>query len=210
MDRNKLAIEVFDKRATLYQEKFMNVDLYKDTFDLFCGVVTKQNADVLEIACGPGNITKYLLEQRPDFKILGIDLASNMINLAKINNPEAEFQLMDARHIGRLDKKYDAIMCGFCLPYLSKEESVKLIGDAAKTLNPDGVLYISTMEDDYDKSGPKKSSSGEDELYMYFHQADYLTRALHESGFKIIDLQRKVYPAADGSQTTDLVILAGK
>jgi 23S rRNA G2069 N7-methylase RlmK/C1962 C5-methylase RlmI len=43
-------------------------------------------------------------------------------------------------------------MCGFCLPYLSKEEAVKLIRDAAAILNPDGVFYISTMEDDYSKS----------------------------------------------------------
>ncbi len=209
MDKTKIAIDIFNKCAKIYQDKFMGMDLYNDTFDLFCNSVTKEDAAILEIACGPGNITKYLLKKRPDFKVLGIDLSPNMIDLAKINNPAAEFQLMDCRDIGMIEKKYNAIMCGFCLPYLSKEESLKLISDASKLLKADGVMYLSTMEDDYSKSGFKKGSSG-DEIFMHYHQADYLTSALKENDFKIIDLQRKDYPEQDGTTTKDLVIISRK
>lgn len=210
MDKSRMAVDVFDRRAQLYQEKYMDVGLYHDTFDFFCDHITRDNAEVLEIACGPGNITRYLLTKRPDLKIFGIDLAPNMIELAKKNNPQAEFQVMDCRDIGRLHKSYDAIMCGFALPYLTKEEAVKLIRDASGLLHPGGVLYISTMEDDYSRSRLMRSSSGEDEVFIHYHQADYLTQALAESGFTILDLQRKVYPAHDGTTTTDLVIVARK
>jgi 2-polyprenyl-3-methyl-5-hydroxy-6-metoxy-1,4-benzoquinol methylase len=182
-----------------------------DTFDLFCDLIDKKNAEIFEIACGPGNITKYLLTKRPDFKILAIDIASKMIDLAKINNPSATFQLMDCRDIDKLDKKYDAIMCGFCLPYLSKEESEKLISDASGLLRSDGVLYLSTMEDDYNKSGLESPSfGGEDKMYIHYHQADYLMNALNNKGFKIIDLQRKDYPEENETFTTDLIIIAKK
>lgn len=204
-----MAIDVFDKRANEYQAKFMDVGLYHDTFNLFCNSIKKENADILEIACGPGNITRYLLTKRPDFQILGIDLAPNMLELAKRNNPTAIFQCMDCRDIGLLEKKYDAIMCGFCLPYLSKEESIQFISDAGKLLEPNGVLYISTMEDDYDNSRLESSSSG-DQMYVHYHEADYLTQALLDNDFEIIALQRKEYPKQDGSTTTDLVIIAGK
>ncbi len=209
MDKTEVAVGVFNKLAGLYQEKFMNVDLYTDTFDLFCSSVTKANATVLELACGPGNITKYLLKKRPDFNILGTDLAPNMIKLAQMNNPEAVFRLMDCRDIGLMDEKYDGIMCGFGLPYLSKEEALKLVSDASRLLNHNGVLYLSTMEDDYGKSGLKKGSTG-DEIFMHFHQADYLTGAIEENGLHIISIARKEYPAADGTTTTDLVMIAGK
>ncbi|MEZ2440338.1 trans-aconitate 2-methyltransferase [Chitinophaga sp. RCC_12] len=208
MDKLQQAINVFDKRAVQYQDKFMDVALYHDSFDLFCNNIPKHEAAVLEIACGPGNITRYLLQQRPDIHVLGIDLAPNMLELARSNNPPAEFLLMDARDILQLNKLFDGIMCGFCLPYLSREEAVKMIGDTARLLAPGGVFYISTMEDDYARSGIQRSSAG-DELYMYYHQADYLVNALEENGFKIMDLQRKQYPAADGSITTDLIIIAG-
>ncbi len=209
MDKTKIAVDVFNKLADLYQTKFMDVSLYHDTFDIFCNNIKKKNVEILELACGPGNITQYLLSKRPDFKLLGTDLAPNMIELAKINNPSAQFQLLDSRDIRKLNKTYDAIMCGFILPYLSKEDAIQLIKDAAFILNSDGAIYISTMEDDYSKSGFKKGSTG-DEIYMHFHQADYLTEALIEAGFTIIDVQRKTYPAADNSTVVDLILIAKK
>ncbi len=207
MDKTQIAVNVFNKWAKEYENKFMDVNLYKDSFDFFCKTIEKENAAILEIACGPGNITKFLLEKRPDFKILGTDLAPNMIALAKINNPQAEFQLMDGRDIRTIGKKYDAIMCGFCLPYLSKEEAIKLISDASYLLNSKGLFYLSTMEDDYSKSGLKKGRKG-DEIFMHYHQADYLTKTLEENNLKIIALQRKNYLSDNGEKTTDLIIIA--
>lgn len=202
-----MAVSVFNKLAKMYQEKFMDVNLYSETFDFFCDQIKKENAEILEIACGPGNITKYLLDKRPDFKITGIDLSSNMIDLAKINNPKAEFQLMDCRDLGMISKKYDAIMCGFCLPYLNKMEVRKLTEDASKIIKPNGLLYFSTMEDDYNKSGYKKGSTGDD-IYMHYYQADFLTAMLTESDFRIIYLTRKDFPLQDGIKTIDLILVA--
>lgn len=207
MDKTKIAVDIFNKLASAYQAKFMDVSLYHDTFDVFCSAIKKQDAELLELACGPGNITQYILSKQPDFKILGTDLAPNMIELAKINNPSAQFQLLDSRDIKQLHKTYDAIMCGFILPYLSKDEAIQLIKDSALILNKNGVIYISTMEDDYSTSGFKKGSTG-DEIYMHYHQADYLTEALIQSGFSMIDTQRKTYPAADNTPVVDLILIA--
>jgi ubiquinone/menaquinone biosynthesis C-methylase UbiE len=209
MDKTKIAVEIFNKHAKGYQDKYMDVNLYGDTFDFFCDNIKKDNAEILEIACGPGNITKYLLEKRPDFKLLGIDLSPNMIDLAKINNPTAEFQIMDCRNINMLNKKYNAIMCGFCLPYLSKQEVGKLISDAANLLEPKGLFYLSTMEDDYSKSGFQKGSSG-DEIFMHYYEADYLVSTLKKNHFKMTHLDRKIYPSQDGTTTTDLILIAEK
>lgn len=209
VDKNKKAVEVFNKLAELYQSKFMDVSMYHDTFDVFCNAVEKQNAKVLELACGPGNITKYLLFKCPDFKILGTDLAPNMLELAKVNNPNASFQLLDSREMLKLNATYDALMCGFILPYLSKEEVEKLIIDAAQILHQGGIMYISTMEDDYSKSGYKKGSTG-DEIYMYFHQADYLIDALKKNGFEMIEEQRKKYQMQENIDTVDLILIAKK
>jgi len=210
MDKIQTPEEVFHKCAEEYEAKFMDFDLYNPTFDIFCHSIEKQNANVLEIACGPGNITRYIINKRSDFKILGIDFAENMVGLAKKNIPAAEFQLMDCKKITTLKKKFDAIMCGFCLPYLTKEEAMQLIEDGGNLLNPGGVFYISTMEDDYSKSAVKVSSSGEYRTFTYYHQEDYLRAAFEKNGFKIILLERKDYPADDGTKPVDLIIIAKK
>jgi len=204
-------IETYNNAAERYQDKFMEMDLYNDTFDKFCELIKKENAEIFEIATGPGNVTRYLLSKRPDFKIFGIDLAPNMINLAKFNNPEADFSVMDCKNISTIDRKFDAILCGFCMPYLSKEECAKLIADSSGLLSINGLFYFSTMEGDYDKSGFETTSfSGQDRVYIYYHQADYLTDCLIQNGFEIIDLQRKDYPEPNGTFLTDMIFITKK
>lgn len=209
MDHAKIASGIFNKHATAYMNKFMNVDLYADSFNLFCDAIKKQNPSVLEIACGPGNISKYLLARKNDFKILGLDLAPNMIDLAKQNNPAAEFKVMDGREISSLNKNFDAVMCGFCLPYLSMQETHKLISDCSALLFSGGIFYISTMEDEYSNSGFRKGSQG-DEIFMHYYLEKDLRAPLLQNDFKIINTQRVKSEMADGSLVTDLIIIAQK
>jgi ubiquinone/menaquinone biosynthesis C-methylase UbiE len=209
MDKTANTIRIFDDCAQLYQEKCMELELYHDTLDLFCQKVEKQGAEVLDLACGPGNVTQYLLKKRPDLKVLGTDLSEKMLLLARNNNPAADFQLLDMRRITDLNKLFDGIVCGFGLPYLSRVECLQLIADSARILNPGGVLYLSTMEDDYSKSGYQGSSSGgSQQLYLFYHEADFLTQVLDANGFKILELVRKDFQQADGKISIDLVILA--
>jgi trans-aconitate methyltransferase len=208
MDLGKAAADIFNKYASDYQTKFMNVDLYADSLNFFCDGIKKQNPDVLELACGPGNITKYILDKRPDLKIFATDLAPNMIGLAKQNNPSAEFAVMDCREIKNLNKRFGAVMCGFCLPYLSKEEALQLISDSAELLDHDGVIYISTMEDDNSKSGFKKGSKG-DEIFMNYHEEGYLRSALEKNNFEIVFTDRK-NSTSNNEAVVDLILIAKK
>ena len=207
MDKTAMAIAVFDKNAKNYKDKFMDQGLYENSFDLFCEAIDNQSASILDVACGPGNITKYLLDRHPGYNMLGIDLAPTMLVFAKVNNPSACFQLLDCREIGTLGEKFDGIMCGFCLPYLSKEEAKAFIATAATMLTPHGVLYISTMEDDYAKSGIKYSSSG-DVIFMHYHQADYLLDALATNCFSLLHIIRQAYPNEQAKEATDLILIA--
>jgi 2-polyprenyl-3-methyl-5-hydroxy-6-metoxy-1,4-benzoquinol methylase len=153
MDTYKTTIAAYDKLANVYQDNFMYLDLYDDTYDKFCNLIIKQNARIFEIGCGPGNITKYLLSKRPGFYIEAIDAAPNMVKLAKENNPAANFTIMDCREISKLNERFDAIICGFCMPYLSREDCNKLISDCSFLLHNGGILYFSTIEGDYNNSG---------------------------------------------------------
>lgn len=210
-DRIKETIETYNASAKAYQDKFMEMDLYNDTYDTFCDLIKKSNAEIFEIATGPGNVVKYIHSKQPDFSVFGIDLSPDMIKLAKQNNPRADFAVMDCRKIHTINRTFDGILCAFCLPYLSKEESRKLIFDTSVLLKSDGLLYISTMEGCYDKSGYETTSfSGNNRVFVYYHQADFISDSLVEFGFEILDLQRKKYPEPDGSFLTDMIFIARK
>ena len=208
MDHTSLTLETYDKVASLYQDKFMDLDLYNDTYDIFCRLIEKSHPAIFEIGCGPGNITRYLLSKRPDFDIQAIDLAPNMIQLAQKNNPTATFKVMDARAINTLATEFDAIIAGFCLPYLSKEESTKWIKDCSDLLPENGILYFSAIEGDYSQSGYETSSDGQHKMYIYYHQEDYLMESLEENNFELLHLNRKSYPKPNQLTATHIIFIA--
>lgn len=211
MDYNPIAIEIFNDAAQKYQEKYMDQCRYHDTLDLFCKAIDASGAHILDVACGPGNISRYLLDQRPDFQLTGIDLSENMLELAAQNNPEARFLKIDARYIDLPEASFHGIVCGFGLPYLSREEAESFIQEASKLLREGGVLYLSTMEDKYEKSGFVGNSSGEGkQCYIYYHEAAYLLNALKINGFEIINAIRQEFPPVGGSTGVDLIIMAKK
>jgi len=207
MDKTQQAVDVFNKRASSYQDKYMDQSLYEDTFDLFCLAVDTPHAHLMEVACGPGNVTRCLLRRRPDFRMLCTDLAPEMIKLAAENNPSADFRIMDCRDIDSTGKLYDGLVAGFCFPYLSKEETADFITKAGTVLKPGGVIYISTMEGDYTQSGWATGSSG-DNIYIHYHEASYLLEYLSNSGFEILHVIHKDFPQADGTTAPDLIIIA--
>jgi len=204
MDKSQQAVEVFNRRASDYAQRYMDVTLYADTLDIFCDSL-KPKARLLELACGPGNITRYLLDKRPDLDISATDLAPNMIAIASKNNPKAKFSLGDMRNLNSEFGSFDAILCGFGLPYLTKDEAITLIIDLPKMLNPGGIIYLSTMEGSYEASAIQQSSDGKDQMFIHFHEAGYLTDALQKAGFQIIAEKRQDFPAHNN---IDLILIA--
>jgi len=171
--------------------------------------IKANNPAILEIGCGPGNITRHLLNQRPDFNILATDIAPNMIKLAKSNCPEAKFEVLDARNIDQLTENYEAIICGFCLPYLSADDTAKLISNAHTLLLTGGLLYLSAIEGTDERSGFETGTTG-DETYVYYHQSTTIEKQLKESNFEVVHLIRKIYTKSDGTQDTHLIFIAKK
>ncbi len=209
MDHYKETFETWNNLASRYQDMFMDLDLYNDSYDFICNSITRPNAKLLDIGCGPGNITKYLLSKRPDFDIYGIDIAPNMIELAKKNNPAASFAIMDSRQIGELKEQYDGVVCGFCLPYLSQADCHKLISDCYNLLNDSGLLYISFVEGDPIDSGFQVSSSGE-RSFFYFHLLNDLKTKLIESKFDDITTFTVEYKKSGNEIDIHTIITARK
>jgi len=208
MDRYKETFDTWNKIASLYQDKFMELDLYNDSYDFICNSVDKPSAKLLEIGCGPGNITKYLIAKRPDFDIFGIDIAPNMVELARQNNPAAHFAVMDSRQINNLDSKYDGIVCGFCLPYLSQTETNELISNSYNLLNDNGLLYLSFVEGDPDKSDFKAGSGGR--VYFYYHKLDDITSQLNSFKFGEIKIFKVKYKISETEFDTHTILTAKK
>jgi ubiquinone/menaquinone biosynthesis C-methylase UbiE len=211
MDTFEISIQRFDEFASEYAERFMNIDLYRKHFDKFCDLIENRQPKILELACGPGNVTGYLKHRFQDSEIIAIDLAPNMIDIAKQTVSGVDFRIMDVREIRTLDLQFDSIMCSFCLPFLLKSDTKKLISDCADKLVKNGILYISTMEGDESKAGFESTCfSGDAKVYFNYHQQHDLEKYLVDNGFSVAYNIRQDYYESNGSVSIDLIMIAKK
>jgi 2-polyprenyl-3-methyl-5-hydroxy-6-metoxy-1,4-benzoquinol methylase len=209
MDYNKETFETWNKIASLYEQKFMHLELYNQTYDFICESISTKNAKILELGCGPGNITKYILSKRPDFKIYGTDIAPNMIELARKNNPTANFRVMDCREINEITDSFDGIVCGFIVPYLSPLQAKKLVVDVNQLLGNNGLFYLSFVEGAAQKSGFKTASTG-DRSYFFYHQLDEILKYLLQSSFEILKVFNEDYKISENEFETHTIIVSWK
>ncbi|MBP9213697.1 MAG: class I SAM-dependent methyltransferase [Chitinophagaceae bacterium] len=201
--------DTWNKVAQLYEDKFMHLTIYNESYDFVCKHLQHLNSKLLEVGCGPGNITKYLLTQKPDFDILGIDIAPNMIQLAEQNNPTATFKVLDALKIHELNDLFDAIIVGFCLPYFAPMDAEHFIKNAYSALNKKGVLYLSFVEGNPINSGYQTASSG-DRTYFYYYHLNDLEKLLSSNQFKLLKTFHVEYEKSNNEKEIHTVLIAEK
>ncbi len=187
----------WDQLAGRYEEKFNDLKLYDESYQVFCNAIKGSHPKLLEIACGPATITRYLASHLPHASIYAFDSSPEMIAIARPLLPQVYFRCMDCRDLDKLTLQFDAIICGFCLPYLSKPESAKLFRDTAGLLTPGGLFYCSFIEGQYENSALQTDSSGTHSMYVYYHEASEILQALELAGF---DIQHKIVIDYDKSQ----------
>ncbi len=209
MDPSDETQRSWEKVAQAYEAKFMDLDLYEGSYDFFCAQLPQPKARILDIGCGPGNIARYLMNQRPDFQLEGIDLSTNMIELAKANVPAAQFQVLDVRAIDQIKVIYDGIICGFCIPYLSFSEVEKFIADSYRRLANSGIFYLSFVPGPYNQSGYLSSSSG-DRMYFYFYELEKLLPIFTNCGFTLLWTFDLTYPKDVQNTERHLIVILKK
>ncbi len=210
MKPNAKTLHNWNQLAQAYQDKFMEMDLYNSTYNAFCEAIEKKDAQVLELGCGPGNVTKYLINKQPNYSILATDTAPSMIELGKINVPKAQFQLLDVRDMLGLNQQFDAILGGFVIPYLDSKETEQFIADSYQMLNKNGVLYFSCIEKETSYSETQTSSDGKITMEVNYHTADFLLASLEKNQFQLLSVFRIDYPKPNGTSDIHLIIIAQK
>ncbi|NMM48558.1 class I SAM-dependent DNA methyltransferase [Marinigracilibium pacificum] len=193
MDRSSQAVSIFNKKADQYFEKFMDQNEYLEEIKKFLETLPSKNPKVLDVACGPGNLSKLILDQNPRIELIGIDLSENMISLAKKNNPDSIFKIMDIRNLNKIKEVFDGIVCGFGIPYLDRNETELFINNCYKKLKANGILYLSYIEGDPKNSGYFKGSDGsDDDMFINYHEFNFISKLLKENNFKLIKTSTQI------------------
>ncbi len=201
--------EFWSQVANLYEEKFMNLNIYDDSYDLFCDEIIVSTPKILEIGCGPANISKYISNKILDADIFGIDYSEKMIELAKKNVPNGKFEVMDCRDINKIEYKFDAIISGFCLPYLTTKEANEFLSSVNNLLKNEGVFYLSFVEGNPEDSKFQTSSTGY-QLFFNFHLLEDIKLKLKEFGFRDFQIMKVNFERSKTETEVHTIIITKK
>lgn len=146
---------------------------------------------VIELGCGTGKNTNYLLEKAE--KIIGLDFSQEMLNKAKakIQDERVEFQKADLTAEWNIENDYaDLITCSLVLEHI--EDLDFIFNQANKKLKNGGFFFISELHPFKQYSGSKanfETENGKQELETYVHHISEYLNVSTKNGFELVELK---------------------
>jgi trans-aconitate 2-methyltransferase len=158
------------------------------------------HSDVLvaaDMGCGPGYTTDMVSGATHAIQVIGIDISSYFIDLAKKNYPQYNFIIDDVTAL-KSTLKYDFMYCRFLLSHLQHVDLI--INQWTKLLNPGGILFIDELEGiETDHPVFKKYLQTNYELIASQGSELYIGSMLKPDvkEYKILDVRSDIIPVAD-------------
>lgn len=153
--------------------------------------VTGENLDILEIGCGTGKNTEFLITKAR--KLIGADFSPEMLAKAKekFREKPVKFRQMDLREDWDFpENAFDLIICSLVLEHIENLDFV--FAEARKVLRTGGQFYIGELHPFKQYQGSKarfETGSGVFELECFVHHASDFFASAQKNNFVLAELK---------------------
>ena len=151
-----------------------------------------EKTQVLDIGCGTGRDTAELAKRGLD--VVGLDLSSGMINLAKKTHPHLKFIQGNFLDLPFADNSFIGVWGLAALVHLeSVAAAKKALAEFQRVLKPGGILFLrvkANLKNNKFETVKDLQGAGE-RFFQYFTQAE-LKKYLQAAGFSLLKMQQ--YP----------------
>lgn len=175
-----------DSYQSTAQEYARNVaDLApRDSIDKFLKILPSKSK-IIDIGCGSGRDAKVFSER--GIEVVGIDLCSNLIEIAKKTAPLAEFHTMDMEHLLFSPASFEGAWAATSLLHLPKQDIGTVFRKIHYILKENGYFYVS-LKKGAGEGLEKDSRYGNIEKFWSFFEEEELKNILEGAKFKIVTL----------------------
>lgn len=179
--------DAYDRWARTY-DTMPNVTRDLDAELLRAGLSGGTLGDILEIGCGTGKNTKWLVKRG---RVLGLDISTKMLARCRDVAPTAEIRVADLRLPWPVeDRKVDTLVIGLVLEHI--EDLDHIAHESARVLRNAGRVRISELHPWRQHEG--KAARFEDagvlvETPTFVHTTEEYLSAFMSAGFALDSLQ---------------------
>jgi ubiquinone/menaquinone biosynthesis C-methylase UbiE len=147
----------------------------------------QQMRSVLDVGCGPcGAISRILTGH--GLTVTGIDISAQCVALARAEQPDLAFEIMDMAAMTFPDQTFDGLVAYYALHYTPVSELPAMIREFARVLKPGGRLLLVAKEGDGE--GWIDDPLGvTDRVFWSAPDLTTLQNLLTDKGFSIVDCQ---------------------
>lgn len=138
---NRFEAAGWERRADGYQRFFAPITT-QVIEQLLDAAEVDRRARVLDAATGPGYVAAACAVRGAD--AVGVDVAAEMVSLARTLRPEIEFRQADAEQLPFSDGSFDAALGNFLILHVGRPEQVA--AELVRVLKTDGRLALSTWD----------------------------------------------------------------
>jgi ubiquinone/menaquinone biosynthesis C-methylase UbiE len=189
MQTQENIIECYNKTAKNYAAKFID-ELSKKHLDRILlksfALQNLENGKLIDLGCGPGQTTKYLFDCDLT-NIVGTDISTEMIDVAKNINPQIPFEAADILSLKYPDNYFGSAIAFYSIVHFDYDQIIKAFREIKRVLKDNGqflfsfhignnVIHLDTFLDQ-----PVN-------IDFYFFETDKIINLLTETGFEIIDV----------------------
>jgi SAM-dependent methyltransferase len=150
---------------------------------------------IVEVGCGPGQVTRYLAGRGA--AVEGVDLSPAMINEATASHPGIAFRVADMFELPYDSGALAGIVGFYAIVHLQPEDLVVPFREFHRVLAPGGLVAVAFHVGN-DAVHVDELFGCATSLDFVFHQPEVVIGALVEAGFVLeARLDREPYPGAE-------------
>ncbi|MBN2334159.1 methyltransferase domain-containing protein [Candidatus Bathyarchaeota archaeon] len=179
MEKIRRTLDVYQDVAETYDRLNHSNRGIVDELEAFTSYVP--GGIVLDVGCGHGRDSEYFTEH--GYTVVGLDVSSALIRIARAKAPDAMFILSDMRQMALRNETCDGQWVCASFHHLPKECSETTLREFHRVLRRSGVLALSVKRGKGERDEPFNRYGGGPRFYAYYHE-DELRDMLSGAGFK--------------------------
>lgn len=124
----------------VYKERKNNKIVYDNWLDKYLDILQKSTKPILDLGCGFGNDTLYLLER--GMRVISCDYSIEALANLKRNIPNADARKVDiSKKLPFADEKFDCVIADLTLHYFDNKTTIGIMQEIKRILRKGGHLF---------------------------------------------------------------------